>query len=75
MRVWRRKDSCLIKVNLIKGPQFHAILGHRAIIRLRLVKTTDSDKIFKPNTSGAEVYSKSGQEDLPTMDDLVREFP
>ena len=59
-------------MNLVKDPQFHAILGHRAIIRLRLVEMTDTE-IFKPNTSGA-VYSTSGQEDLPTIN-MVREFP
>ena len=74
MRVWRCKDSCLIKQNLVKGPEFHAILGHRAIIRLHLVEISDNDGIFKPNTGGAEVYSTSGQEDLPTMNNSVREF-
>ena len=71
MRVWRCKGSSLIKVTLVKGPHFHAILGRKAIIKLRLVKMTDNDEIFKPDTSGAEVYSTSGQEDLPTMENLV----
>ena len=39
------------------------------------MKMTDNDEIFKPNTSGAEVCRTSGQKDLPTMDNLVREFP
>ena len=75
MRVWRCKDSCFIKVNLIKGSQFHAVLHFKAIIRLHLVKMTDNDEIFKPYISGAEVYSASDLEDLPTMDNLLREFP
>ena len=39
------------------------------------MKMADNDKVFKQNTSDAEVYSTSGQEDLLTMDNLVRKFP
>ena len=74
MGVWKCKDSILIKVNVVNGPQFHSILGCRVIIRLCLVKMTDNDEILKPNTSGTEVYSTSGQDDLPTMDNLVIKF-
>ena len=66
MKVWRHKNRCFIKVNLVEV--------HSCIIRLCLVKMTDNDEILKPSTSSAEVYSTGGQEDLPTMDDLVREF-
>ena len=39
------------------------------------MKMNDNDEIFKPNASGFEVYSTNGREDLPTVDDLVKEFP
>ena len=36
---------------------------------------TDNNEISKPSTCSAEVYSTGDQEDLPIMDDFVREFP
>ena len=39
------------------------------------MKTTDNHEIFNPDKSGTKVYSISGLEDLPTIDNLVRKFP
>ena len=44
-KVFRKKESCLIRGLIVSGRQFHAILGKRACEVLKIVKIMDNDAI------------------------------
>ncbi|KAK7072914.1 hypothetical protein SK128_014366, partial [Halocaridina rubra] len=50
LRVWRKDNSCRIRVHIVQGDQFHAILGRRDRVHLGLFKQMDNDAMLKPDT-------------------------
>ena len=76
MRVWRKRRTCLVRLLIVEGEQFHSILGRNACIELGCLKICDNDALHKPTALGAQVYAtQQVAADVPlTIDDLKRNY-
>ncbi|KAK7083867.1 hypothetical protein SK128_023866 [Halocaridina rubra] len=72
LRVWRKDDSCRIRVHIVQGDQFHAILGRRASVGLCLIKQMDNDAMLKPDICLQAVYATKVVPKIAMMDDLFK---
>ena len=57
VRVWRKRRTCLVRLLIVEGEQFHCILGRNACIELGCLEILDNDALHKPETHSGNVLS------------------
>ena len=74
IRVWRGNSSCRLDCKIVERRNIRPILGRKACIGMKIVDYLDNDRMNKPDTKGAEVYSLSTSRPW-TLDSLVAKYP
>ena len=54
VRVWR---TCLVRLLIVEGEQFHCILGRNACIELGCLEILDNDALHKPEIHSGNVFA------------------
>ena len=57
VRVWRKRRTCLVRLLIVEGEQFHCILGRNACIELGCLEILDNDALHKPETHSGNVFA------------------
>ena len=57
VRVWRKRRTCLVRLLIVEGEQFHCILGRNACIELGCLEILDNDTLYKPETHSGNVFA------------------
>ena len=57
VRVWRKRRTCLVRLLIVEGEQFHCILGRNACIELGCLDILDNDALHKPETYSGNVFA------------------
>ena len=57
LRIWRGDRSCKLDCKLVDNTNIRPLLGRRACLGMRIVSYLDDDKLQKPATGQAVVYS------------------
>ena len=74
IRVWGGNSSCRPDCKIVDRRNIRPILGRKACIGMKIVDYLDNDRMNKPDTKGAEVYSLSTSRPW-NLDSLVAKYP
>ena len=78
IQVWRGSFTCLLLCRLVEIRRCHPILGKSACEGMGVVEIKDSDAIWRPHTSGGQVFSvenvMSSSKPL-TKEQVIEMFP
>ena len=78
IQVWRGSFTCLLLCRLVESRRCRPILGKSACERMGVVEIKDSDAIWRPHTSGGQVFSAenvmSSSKPL-TKEQVIEMFP
>ena len=72
LRVWRGDFRCRLDCKLVDGEGIRPLLGRRACIGMKIIAYLDNDKLNKPVTGDAPVYTLEGPGPVSTTQLLSR---